>query len=198
MSGILDMLGSALGDHTHQQMSQRLGADPNATQSAIQAALPLLLSALSSNAGRQGGAESLLGALQRDNHAGVLDDLAGFLGGNAAGKAGNGAGILGHLLGDRQTATQQAVSHASGLSGAQTAQLLAMLAPLVMGAVGRMQKQGGLDAGGLASMLSGERARVAQQQPDLMGLANRLLDRDGDGSAIDDVLKGLGGLMKGR
>jgi hypothetical protein len=195
MSGILDLLSGALGDDAHARIGRQLGTSPQATGSAIQAALPMLLSALSSNAGRSGGAESLLGALQRDGHGGLLDDVSGYLGGQAQGRAANGAGILGHLLGDRQPMAQQAVAKAGGLDGAQAAQLLAMLAPLVMGAVGRMQQQRGLDAGGLASMLQGERAQVAQAQPDLMGLANRLLDRDGDGSALDDVMKGLGGLF---
>ncbi len=198
MSGLMDLLGGVLGDSASTQISQQLGTQPQATNDAIGAALPMLLSALNQNASRPGGAESLLGALQRDGHHGLLDDVSGFLGGNAQGSAANGAGILGHLLGDRQDAATQAVSQASGLNGAQTAQLLAMLAPLVLGAVGRMQQRGGLDAGGLASMLGGAHANVAQAQPDLMGLANRLLDRDHDGSAVDDVLKGLGGLLGGR
>lgn len=35
----------------------------------------------------------------------------------------------------------------------------------------------------------------AQAQPDLMQMANRLFDRDGDGSAIDDIMGGLGSLF---
>ncbi len=198
MSGLVDLLGGVLGDSAANQIGQQLGSQPQATSNAIGAALPLLLSALNQNAGRPGGAEALLGALQRDGHHQLLDDVPGFLGGSAQGNAANGAGILGHLLGDRQSAATQAVSRASGLDGAQTAQLLAMLAPLVLGAVGKMQQRGGLDAGGLASMLGGAHANAAAAQPDLMGLANRLLDRDGDGSAVDDVLKGLGGLFGGR
>lgn len=198
MSGLMDLLGGVLDDSAASQIGQQLGAPPQATSNAIGAALPMLLSALNQNARQPGGAEALLGALQRDGHHGLLDDVAGFLGGNAQGNSANGAGILGHLLGDRQGAATQAVSQASGLNGAQTAQLLAMLAPLVLGAVGKMQQRGGLDAGGLTSMLGGAHATAAQAQPDLMGLANQLLDRNHDGSAVDDVLKGLGGLFGGR
>lgn len=198
MPGILDLLGGVLDSSATSQISQQLGANPQATSNAIGAALPMLLSALNQNASQPGGAEALLGALQRDGHHGLLDDVTGFLGGAAGGNAANGAGILGHLLGDRQGMAQRAVAQASGLNGAQSAQLLAMLAPLLMGAVGRMQQQGGLNAGGLASMLGGEHATMAQAQPGLMGLANQLLDRNHDGSALDDVMKGLGGLFGGR
>ncbi|MGB3879118.1 MAG: DUF937 domain-containing protein, partial [Diaphorobacter nitroreducens] len=50
-----------------QQMAQRLGTDTAQTQSAVEMALPLLLGALGRNAEGPQGAQSLLGALQRDH-----------------------------------------------------------------------------------------------------------------------------------
>jgi len=69
-----------------------------------------------------------------------------------------------------------------------------MLAPLVMGNLGKTQRQTGLDAEGLASMRSGQRK---QANAGLGGLAG-LLDMDGD--ITDDVMKLgpklLGGLFR--
>ncbi len=198
MPGIMDLLGAALGGNVQQQLGQQIGATPQATGNAIQAALPMLLSGLTRNASQPGGAEALLGALQRDHDGSMLDNFSGLLGGNATGNAANGAGILGHVLGDQQEMAHQAVAQSSGLDMSQVATLMATLAPIVMGALGRAQRTQGLNASGLTSMLQGEHANVAQAQPDLMGLATQLLDRNKDGSAMDDVMKGLGGLIGGR
>lgn len=195
MPGLMDLFGAALGGDLQRQLGQRIGADPQATGSAIEAALPMLLSGLSRNASEPGGAESLLGALRNDHDGSVLDDLGGLLGGTLGGRTANGAGILGHVLGDRQETAQRAVARSSGLDGAQAAQLMAMLAPIVMGVLGRTQRSQGLDAGGLASMLQSEQASAAEARPDLMGLATQLLDRNNDGSVLDDLMKGLGGLL---
>lgn len=197
MPGLMDLLGSALGGEAQQQLGQQIGATPQATGSAIQAALPMLLSGLTRNA-QQGGAASLLGALQANHSGGLLDNVGGLIRGELGGPAANGAGIVDHVLGDRQDAAHQAVAQASGLDTAQAAQLMATLAPIVMSALGRIQKTQGLDANGLTTMLQNEHASVTQSQPGLMGLANQLLDRNHDGSALDDVLKGIGGMFGSR
>jgi hypothetical protein len=184
MSQLLESITQAIGGDTTKQISQQLGANEQATQSAIAAALPLLLTALARNSSKPEGADALHGALARDHGGSILDDLGGFLG-NA--QAGPGAGILRHVLGERQPVAQQAVARASGLDAQRAGQLLMMLAPVVMGMLGRTQRRTGLDAGGLAGMLGGERERLQQSSPDLMSMATRLLDKDGDGSFVDDL-----------
>lgn len=195
MPGLMDLLGGALGGDVQRQLGAQIGADPQATGSAIQAALPMILAGLTRNASQPGGADALHRALQDDHDGSLLDNLGGLLGGALGGRAANGPGILGHVLGDRQDAAQRAVAGSSGLNGAQAAQLMAMLAPIVMGALGRAQRSQGLNPGGLASMLQNEHATAAQSQPDLIGLATQLLDRNNDGSVLDDLMKGLGGML---
>lgn len=190
MTDILSTLMGQLGPSAVQQISQQLGAPPGATQSAIQAALPTLLTALANNAQTPQGAQALGSALQRDHDGSVLNDLGGFLSGPTAATA--GAAILGHVLGQRQAPVAKSLGGATGLDASQSTQLLAMLAPLVMGALGQHQRQQGLDAGGLARALAGARPQAAQQSP-AMGMLNQLLDADGDGSALDEIAeKGLG------
>ncbi len=193
MAQLMDLVTQAIGGDTTKQIGRQLGADEGTTQTAIAAALPLLLTALARNSSNQEGAQSLHGALSRDHDGSVLDNLGGFLG-NA--QAGPGAGILRHLLGERQPVAQQALSKASGLDAGRSAQLLMMLAPVVMGVLGRTQRQGKLDASGVAGMLGSERERLDQESPGLMGFATRLLDKDGDGS-ITEELGGLAGKLFG-
>lgn len=195
MPGLMDLLGSALGGDTQRRLGEQIGADPQATASAIQAALPMLLSGLTQNTSQPGGAAALLNALDNDHDGSLLDNLGGLLGGTLGGRATNGAGILGHVLGDRQEAAQRAVAKSSGLDSAQVAQLMMTLAPIVMGILGRTKRTQGLNETGLASMLQDEHAAAAQAQPGLMGLAGQLLDRNNDGSVLDELMQGLGGLL---
>ena len=67
----------------------------------------------------------------------------------------------------------------------QTAQILMMLAPIVMGYLGRQKQQQNLDAGGLSDWLGGQQQQI-QQSPQ-GGFLNGMLDRDGDGSTMDDI-----------
>lgn len=201
MSGIMEALAGQLGGSTTRQLSHALGgADETKVNTAIAAALPILMGALAKNSSQGSGAGSLASALDRDHDGSVLDDLAGFLG-NAPQAESSGGAILGHLLGGRQERSAGAVSKMSGLDKDQAARILMMLAPVVLGYLGKQKRQQNLDAGGLAGLLAGERKRVEQVEPAAGSLLSSLLDQDGDGDMTDDLARMgagfLGKLMKG-
>ncbi|MCX6046163.1 MAG: DUF937 domain-containing protein [Chloroflexi bacterium] len=179
---IAGMLTQQLSGSAIQQISAQLGADSATTQSAVTAALPLLLGAIGHNAANPSTSTGLVNALQ-DHKGNVLQDVAGYLA--SGGNTQDGNGIVGHLLGDQSGAAATAVSTVSGLNANSSGQLLAMLAPLVMGAIGKAHNEQGLDANSLASLLGGQ-----QQQANSMlgGLATQLLDSNHDGSVVDDVM----------
>jgi hypothetical protein len=192
-----DLAGTLIGMLSNGELDKlgsQLGTDPASTQRAVSAAVPMLLSALGKNAASPQGAEALLGALRRDHDGSVLENVGAALGNGSLGK--DGAAILGHVLGNKQGTVAAGIGQASGLTADTSSQLLAMLAPLVMGSLGKTQRQSGLDASGLATMLGGQRE---QANAGLGGLAG-LLDMDGDGDIADDVMnlgsKLLGGLFR--
>ena len=192
---LLETLTQQLDSNAISQLSQQIGANPQATSQAVSGALPLLVSALAKNTADSGGAQALAGALDRDHDGSILDDVVGFLG--QGGNSSMGAGILGHLLGGRQGGAQDAIGKMSGLNGGQVGQLLTMLAPIVLGALGKQKRSQGLDGGGLADLLGGERQKAEQVEPGAMGMLGRLLDSDGDGQVGDDLAKiGIGMLGK--
>ncbi len=188
MSLMNDLQGLLEGDQL-EQVSRSIGGNRNSTQNAMAAALPVLLGALGRNAQNNDGAEALAGALSRDHDGSVLDDLKGYLGNP---RTEDGAGILRHTLGAKQTRVESQVSKASGLDPQQVATLLATLAPLVMGALGRQQRQKQLDSRGLGDMLSGE-ARNLESAGAGGGLLGALLDSDQDGDVdLGDLMRGAG------
>jgi len=140
------------------------------------------MGAMSRNASTPQGAEALHRAATRDHAAndpmallggllgggsgggGGMGDMLGALGGLLGGGGGSaaprarspmedGLGILGHVLGGAQQRAAGGVARAGGIDGGSATQLMAMLAPLIMSALGRNAQQRGLDAGGLAGLL---------------------------------------------
>ncbi len=186
MFSLEDLLGQQQGSQAVNQISQSLGANPTVTSSAIQMALPMILSSLANNAQQPQGAENLANALDKDHNGGILDTLGSFLGGDNQ-DTNNGIGILGHIFGQKQGAVAQQVSQHSGLDIGQVAQLLIVLAPIVMGFLGKKKQEQNLDAGGLSSLLQNQQQQMQSSGNPMMDMVTGLMDKDHDGSAMDDL-----------
>lgn len=192
---ISSLLQGAMGQQMVSGVVNQLGIKNEQAQMAISAAVPLLITALSKNA-NSGDSQNIANALERDHDGSILNNLSGFL---SSGNFSDGAGILSHVLGGKQSQVENAIGKSSGLNAAQISQILAMVAPIVMGYLGKEKKQNGLDASGLSSLLGGLVGGTAQTNQREMSTIERLLDQDGDGSAMDDVMdlgsKLLGGFF---
>jgi len=191
-TSVLQALQQELNTDTIQRFSQQLGTDPAATSTAISAAIPVLLSGLANNASSPAGAQQLSTAL--DAHDGSILGNLGSLLGSGGGIGGIGGAILGHILGSRQGPVEQGVSKASGLDAQQVTQLLMMLAPIVMGVLGRMKKDHGVDAQQLPQVLGQAKAEVEQAAPATAGLGGIFDQNHGQ---IADVVGRLGASVLG-
>ncbi len=144
------------------------------------------------NSGGGGGAAAnILGTLLGGAGGGATDLLAGILGtAPTSSRSTNVGGILGNILGGNVGNVQQGVSKSSGLSGGQIGTLMAILAPLIMGALGKAKRQQGLDSRGVADVLKREQQTIQQRVPEAAGF-NKILDsnRDGKVDMKDDVAK---------
>jgi hypothetical protein len=209
MSDLVQSVLSVLDQDRVGAMARQIGASPQQTERAIEAALPLLIGQMARNSDQPQGAQALHAALERD-HAqvdlgGLLGAVLGGGGGNASGGGGllgsvlgsvlgggsapaprrdgpinDGMAILGHIFGQKQQRVANGVGQVGGISAQQSQQLLAMLAPIVMAVLGRMMQGRGGGAPGLGGLLGGE-SRSVQQNPAAGGIMNAVLDRDGDG-----------------
>jgi hypothetical protein len=152
-----DILQGQLDDQTIDHLSDQIGTEQKEkTKTAAKGAIATLLSGLNNNAKKPGGINALLAAIDRDHDGNILEDIPAFLFGRRPAqnpKTTDGEGILDHILGDRKEEVKENMSKRTGLNLGQISRLLVSLAPLVMGALGRMRNQSNLDAGGFQNLL---------------------------------------------
>lgn len=193
MNVISQVITQRLAGAAAGQMAQRLGISESTARIAVQMAVPLIVSALARNAAQPQGAQDLHDAVASDHDGSILENLTGYLGNP---QAANGSGILGHVLGEQRPAVENQLAQATGLDPNSAGGLLEMIAPVVMGAVGREQQQSGLDAQGLGQYLGDQQQQAQAANPDLMGTLNSMLDSNRDGSVADDLSRIAGNFFK--
>jgi len=208
---LLDMIMNAQGGATAQQAGAQLGLNQQQSQSAIAALLPAISSALKQNTGSPQGLAGLLGALQGGQHEQYLENPQ-MLGQEQTVTDGNA--ILGHLFGSKDV-SRAVAGHAAqktGIGSDILKKMLPLVATMAMGSLSKQTKaptmqsaltglamqhlMGGQKKSGLGAILgavtgaNGRQQRQAQQTHQQgMGIIGKLLDADGDGSMMDDVLK---------
>lgn len=203
MANLIDLLQGQLSEGLVEQFANQLGgADKQQTADATSGIISMITSALAKNAATPEGAGALASALDRDHDGSILDDLMGYATGSMQQKpevnssALNGAGILKHILGGKQSNAIDVISKMSGLQSDKTGNLMAMLAPIVLGMLGKQKRQNNLDQGGLSDILSKTIQSESSKRNEL-GFIGKFLDQDGDGSVMDD-LAGMGMKMFGK
>jgi hypothetical protein len=198
MDGILGMVLGQLGGGGLGALGGMLGTEEKKTESVVSTAVNVITGAMAMNAAKPEGAQALDSALAKDHDGGIFEDVMGFLG-NAA--AGPGAGILKHVLGGSQPQVQQGIAEKTGLSMDKVLPLLIMVAPLVMGALGKMKKDKELDSGAIAATLAAEKAEAEKQDDGLLGSLLGMLGgaaAPAQKSSAGGLLGMLGGLFGGK
>jgi hypothetical protein len=198
MSSVLDLLNSQLGPQGIEAISRQLGIDPETARQAVAGAVPILTGAMAQNAASPQGAAALHNALQQHDGS-ILDRAMDYIGG---GDTSGGASILGHILGGRQQNAATGLGQATGLDAGTAARLLMMLAPLVLGALGKVRRQqAGNQMGDPGDLADVVRAQHEQAQsaapPGILGALTGMLDANHDGSIVDDVTRLGGGVLGG-
>jgi hypothetical protein len=185
-----------------QSMARELGVSESQATAGAAALLPALLGGFKKQA-QPTGLEGLVGMLGNLGGGGLLDDVLGPQPTNVA----RGNDVLGQIFGSPDV-SRTVASRASAQTGLDPALLKRMLPMLAMLVAGFMARQGGAGAsappasggglggdlggllGGLLGGGQGGAGRSAQG-----GLAS-MLDLDGDGNPLDDILGMAGKLMR--
>ena len=174
---LMDMVQQHLGQSEVNQISQQLGISPAIAQTAIGAAIPMIVGGMARHASQQQGAENIQNAITA--HDGVTDNVGAVLQAGPPADVGSSGGLLGRILGNHQDTVQQSVQQASGLDTEKARKLLMMLSPIVLGVLARRQFGGQnaqqMDSGQLGGVLHQEAQTAAQQSPHVGGLLGKIL-----------------------
>jgi hypothetical protein len=181
-----------------QSMARELGVDERQAAAGADALLPAILGGLKRQA-QPGGAEGLGGLLGQLGGGRLVDDVLSPQPTNV----GLGNDVLGQIFGSKEvsrTVAANAASH-TGLDASLLKKMLPMLAMLVTGLMAKGQDTGGpigarsAPAGGvlgdlLGGLLGAGAGRAGGAAPSSVGGGGLMdmLDLNGDGNPLDDIL----------
>ena len=186
---LVDLVKGQFGGPALGQLGTLLGEDNNKTEAALGAAVPGLLSGLTSAANADGGA-SLFDAVNKQDDS-MLDNIGGLLtGGNSSSVMDQGSNMLSSILGGGAAGgLASAVAGLTGIGGRSSSGMMGLLMPIVLGIVKRKVFGGGgfsQNAGGLLSLLNGQKDNVQAAMPS--GFQNQL-----QSSGFMDQMSNFGG-----
>ena len=179
---ILDTILRANDGNTVRQLGSQFGLADEHTTAALSALVPALAAGFQRNMQSGDGLGSLLGALAGGHHDQYIANPQSL---DSTAAVDEGNGILGHVFGSKDVSRQVAAAAASktGLSVDLMKRMLPVVAAMMMGAFAR---HGG----------SAARGPVTAQGGDIASMLGPLLDRNGDGSIVDDVTGMIGGFLR--
>jgi hypothetical protein len=179
-----------------QSMATELGITEAQAAQGASALAPAVLGGFKQQAQQSAGPGGLGGLVAQLGGGALLDNLTG----GAPTNVGLGNQVLGQIFGSKDV-SRAVAADAAATSGLDAGVLRKMLPLLGMAVAGYMGKQGGAAApsagglGGLGNMLGGHMGGggAAPGGAKAGGLAG-LLDANGDGNPLDDIMRMVGKL----
>lgn len=177
---ILDSLINAQGGAAVRELGTQVGLREDQTASALSALVPALAAGFQRNIRQQDGLGALVSALSAGRHREYIESPASLTDPSTVAE---GNGILSHVFGSKEVSREVAAraSAQTGLSADVMKRLLPIAAAMMMGALARHQA-------GTAAAPSG----TPESGGGIADLIGSALDRNRDGSMIDDVTSAIG------
>lgn len=188
----LDSFKHYLSPDLIRQAASLLEETPEGTAKAASSLLPTILSGLLQKTGDSHALDSIFQQISSFD-AGILDDLAGLVGGGnlAHNDPKDASGhLMGMLFGSKVPALTNAVAAFSGVKSSSASSLLGLVGPLVMGVLSKKIGSDTLSAAGLANLLSDEKNTIFGALPggiaSLLGLVNPAAATASAGNSDED------------
>ncbi|MCJ8153552.1 DUF937 domain-containing protein [Chryseobacterium sp. SSA4.19] len=199
---LIDLLTGNTGSQVADKAEQKFGISRNQIIALLAVAAPLIISYLRKKSQDSTEAESLNNALDKDHDGSILDDVS-----QADARQDEGGSILNHVFGGDKQTIENKLSQNTGISIDKIGPILSMLAPVIMGYIGREKQQNSVGAGGLGDLLGGilggaqNQAQQQQSNPlnDILGsvLGKNSSQSQSSGNPLNDILGSvLGGDQK--
>lgn len=177
-----------------QSVAREFGVNGQDAERGAAALLPAILGGFQKQAQAPSGVEGLSGMLNQLGGGGLLDNVMS----SQPTDVGLGNNVLGQIFGSKDV-SRSVAANAASQTGLDPSMLKKLLPVLAMMAAGYMAKQQGSRAaapagGGLGGLLGGLLGGGGQAAAPGGGLAS-MLDRNGNGNPLDDII-GMAGRLK--
>jgi len=169
---ILEALQNEFGDEIVGMLGKFIGEDPSRTKSALGAAFPAILGGLVNKGSSAQGASEILETITKGGYG--TDTLMGlgtaFSGGSRTKDLlAAGSELLKMIFGEKAAGIADLVAGVAGIGKESASSLLGLVAPAVLGFLGREVKSGGLNTGSLMALLSGQMEPLKAAAPAGLG-----------------------------
>lgn len=188
---LIDLLTGNTGNQVATQAENKFGISRNQVLALLAVAAPLIISHLRKKSQDTNEAEALNKALDKDHDGSILNDTA-----QAEARESEGGSILNHIFGGEKQIVENHLSQNTGISIDKVGPILAMLAPVIMGYIGKEKQQNNVGAGGLGDLLGGilgnasQQAQGQQSSPlnDILGSVLGGGQSQSSGNPLNDIL----------
>jgi hypothetical protein len=171
MADLIQTVMNALPANAGATIASLTGQTPAAASAGVATAVPALLAGALQKSSTAAGASDLLGLVRQVTAAGnPLDQVSALLSdpGARSSYLSQGENLAGSILGGGTDSVARLIGSTQNIGGGAASTILAFVAPLVMGAIGRLIGSSPTPSG-LQSVLAGERSNIARALPGGLG-----------------------------
>lgn len=188
---LIDLLTGNTSNQVAEQAENKFGISRNQIIALLAVAAPLIISYLRNKSQDANEAEALNNALDKDHDGSILNDAS-----QLEARQAEGGSILDHIFGGQKNTVENQLSQNTGISIDKIGPILAMLAPVIMGYIGKEKQQNNVGAGGLGDLLGGilgsasNQAQAQQSNPlnDILGSVLGGGQQQSSGNPLNDIL----------
>ena len=162
---LIDLITGNAGNQVASEAENKFGISKNQVIALLAVAAPLVISYLKKKSQENSEeADALNNALDKDHDGSILNEPS-----QAAARQQEGGSILDHIFGGQKATVENQLSQNTGISMDKIGPIMAMLAPLIMGYIGKQKQSSGVTSGGglgdlLGGILGGAQSQ-AQAEP---------------------------------
>lgn len=192
---LIDLITGNTGNQVAADAENKFGISKNQTIALLAIAAPLVISYLRKKTKDPVEAKQLNNAIDKDHDGSILNNPS-----QVSARQQEGNSILEHVFGGQKADVEDQLSQKTGISIDKIGPILAMLAPVIMGYIGKQKQADGVNSGGglgdlLDSILGNASNEVQQKQA--QGDSNPLTDilgsvlggtKESSGGGVGEIL----------
>ncbi len=189
---LIDLISGLSNSPAAEQTENKFGISKNQMIALAAVAAPLIISYLKNKSQDAKEADALNNALDRDHDGSILNNPS-----QAIDREAEGNSILDHIFGGQKAQVENSLSNQTGISMNKIGPLLSILAPIIMGYIGKEKQQNNVGAGGLGDLLGGilggaQNQAQSQQSNPLNDILGQVLgggnQQQSSGNPLNDIL----------